>query len=543
MTLHQQNVETFGKHHDRAISNGRRFYMTWFGGYSCIIPLILFFSGCFLFAGCEQKDLLGQGIIVFGLESNPTNLDPRFSTDAASSRIDELLFSTLFRKNANGEQIRDLVSEWDQPDITTYRFRIRKGVRFHDGRPLDARDVQYTYESLLNPALASPMRGSYEMISSVECPEPYTVVFRLREPFASFLVNLDLGIMPRPDSEKIPDEPQKLLVGSGPFQFDSWDRGSEIRLKANPDYYEGPPRIQAVHFKIVPDNTVRILELKKGTIHILQNEIEPEVLRNLEKEPGFSIQKRQGTNYSYMGFNLRDPILSKLEVRKAIAHAIDRDSIIRHLLGSMALPATGVLSPLIWAYEQNVKTFAYDPEKAKQLLDQAGYPDPDGDGPETRFSLSYKTSQNELRRRIGETIQSQLNDIGIGFKIRSYEWGTFYSDIQKGNFQTYTLTWVGITDPDIYYYLFHSQNIPPNGANRGYYRNAEVDRLLEKGRVTQEKEARKEIYGWIQKILAEDLVYVSLWYSVNVVVMDRRIQGFTLCPDGDLISLKDVWIE
>jgi len=492
---------------------------------------------------CEKEDLLDQGIVVIGLESKPTNLDPRLSTDAASSRINQLIFNRLFRKDINGRPAKDLVQEWEQLDEVTYRFRVHKGVRFHDGRSLDARDVQYTFQSLLDPSLGSPLRGSYQMISSMECPDPHTIIFHLKEAHASFLVSLDLGILPRP----LKGHPEKDVgshpMGTGPFSFKAWDQGSRIILRANKDYFRGTPNIDEVHFKVVPDNTVRVLELKKGSVHLLQNDIEPEVLRVLEKEPRLMIRQCEGTNYSYLGFNLRDPVLSSLEVRKAIAHAIDRKMIIKYLLGGLAIPARGVLSPINWAYNPDVPIYNYDPGKAKRLLDKAGFPDPDGDGPGTRFSLTYKTSQNALRQRVGEAIQSQLGEIGIDVKIRSFEWGTFFSDIKKGNFQIYTLTWVGITDPDIFYYLFHTKSIPPDGANRGFYRNPEIDRLLVRARLVQDIKERKKIYGRVQRILAIDLPYMSLWYSRNVVVNDRRIKGFKLYPDGNMRSLKDVWIE
>jgi peptide/nickel transport system substrate-binding protein len=507
-------------------------------GLVCLTTAILL-----TLCGCQEEDLLGQGILVVGLEANPTNLDPRLSTDAASSRINELVYSRLFRKNEAGEPVEDIVEEWEQTDPTTYRFRIRKGIRFHDGRPLDARDVRYTFRSMMDPALGSPLRSSYQMIESIECPDPYALLFRLSEPYASLLINLDLGILARPTGQGAEAQDPVGHIGSGPFQFVSWTQNHEIRLKANPGYFGGAPRIREILFKIVPDDTVRILELRKGTIHLLQNDIEPEVLLSLERDSRFTVQKRQGTNYSYMGFNLKDPILGALKVRQAIAHAIDRKAIIEHLLGGFAVPATGVLSSLNWSHEADVEAYGYDPGKAKRLLDEAGHMDPDGPGPAKRFSLTYKTSQNELRRRIGEAIQGMLGEIGIDVKMRSYEWGTFFSDIRKGNFQVYTLTWVGITDPDIYYYLFHSKSIPPDGANRGTYLNPQMDLLIERGRVLQGREERKEVYGRIQKILARDLPYVSLWNEVNVVVMDPRVRGFVLRPDGDFLSLKDVWIE
>ena len=493
--------------------------------------------------GCRKEDLLGQGILVVGLEANPTQLDPRLSADAASSRINDLLFSRLFRKNEAGEPVEEIVDEWEQTDPTTYRFRLRGGIRFHDGRPLDAHDIRYTFESLMDSALGSPLRSSYQVIESIECPDPFTIQFRLREPYAPLLISLDLGILMGPAGRDREEYSPPAFVGTGPFHFVSWIQNQEIRLKANPVYFEGAPRIREIRLRIVPDDTVRILELQKGGIHLLQNNIEPEVLRSLEREPGFLVQKRQGTHYSYLGFNLEDPILRSLKVRQAIAHAIDRRAIIEHLLGGLAVPATGVLSSSHWAYEPEVETYAYDPQRARRLLDEAGYEDPDGPGPAKRFTLTYKTSQNELRRRIGEAIQSLLGEVGIDVRIRSYEWGTFFSDIRKGNFQIYSLTWVGITDPDICYYLFHSRSIPPDGANRGGYRNPEVDRLLERGRLLQGREERRGVYGQVQKILARDLPYVSLWNEVNVAVMDRRLRGFVLQPDGNFLSLKDAWIE
>jgi peptide/nickel transport system substrate-binding protein len=198
---------------------------------------------------------------------------------------------------------------------------------------------------------------------------------------------------------------------------------------------------------------------------------------------------------------------------------------------------------LNWAYYGDVPTYDYDPQRSRELLDRAGYPDPDGEGPEMRFTLMFKTSQDELRKRIASALQQQLKEVGIGMNVRSYEWGTFYGDIKSGNFQIYTLSWVGVTDPDIYYYVFHSSNIPPHGANRGRYRNPVMDTLLEDARKTLDLATRKHYYARVQKILAKDSPYVSLWHYENVVVMAKNVHGFILDPRGDLFSLKDVWVE
>jgi peptide/nickel transport system substrate-binding protein len=238
--------------------------------------------------------------------------------------------------------------------------------------------------------------------------------------------------------------------------------------------------------------------------------------------------------------NLRDPRLADRRVRRALAHAIDRAAIIRTLLGGLAVEAAGLLPPAHWAHEPSAARYAHDPARARALLDEAGLVDPDGGGPLPRTSLTFKTSQNELSRRIAEVLQQQLAEVGIEMTIRSYEWGTFYADIKSGNFELYTLSWVGIVDPDIYYDVFHSASAPPAGSNRGGYANPALDRLLERGRRTMDPDARRTIYREVQRIIADDLPYVSLWYPMNVVVLTRRVDGFVPSPSGDWSSLASV---
>jgi peptide/nickel transport system substrate-binding protein len=355
--------------------------------------------------------------------------------------------------------------------------------------------------------------------------------------------NLTLPIVPKPEEGRI-DHQAEHPVGTGPFRFVSYSTDEELVLEANPTYFEGPPRIRTVRFRIVPDETVRVLELEKGNVSLLLNPISPELLPRLSRKENLRVAKEVGTNYSYLGFNLNDPILRHLSVRKAIAHAIDREGIIRHILKDLAVPAPFLFSPKNGFHNPRLARIGYDPEEAKRLLDEAGFPDPDGEeGPASRFNLVYKTSQNELRLRIAMVIQDQLRQIGVGVDIRSYEWGTFFSDIKNGNFQIYSLTWVGISDPDILHYIFHSKSVPPEGANRGHYQNPEADRLLEQGRREQDPSVRKRIYDEVQGIVAADVPYISLWHSVNVAVFDRRLKGFELFPDENLISLKEALLE
>ncbi|MGC9329693.1 MAG: ABC transporter substrate-binding protein, partial [Candidatus Hinthialibacter sp.] len=323
-----------------------------------------------------------------------------------------------------------------------------------------------------------------------------------------------------------------------------WAHDEQLVFEANPAYFEGTPKLDRIIIKIIPDDTVRFLELKQGGIDFVQNAIPPDMVPIAEEIKGLKVVAEESVIIYYLGFNLEDPILKDAKVRQAMAYAIDRQAIIDHLIKGQASLATGLLSPKNWAYEPDVTTYEYNIEKATQLLDEAGYPDSDGDGPQPRFSLVYKTSTAPLRIRIGEVLQDQMKKVGIEISgIEAYEWAKFYDDVKSGNFQIFSLRWVGITEPNIFHSIFHSSMTPPDGRNRGRYSNPRIDELTEAGYQTINFEERKKIYSEIQKILAEDLPYIFLWYPHNIVVMNEAIKGFTLYPDGDFASFKNVWIE
>ena len=220
--------------------------------------------------------------------------------------------------------------------------------------------------------------------------------------------------------------------------------------------------------RIVPDDIMRGLELRKGTMDIVVNDLAPDIVHQLARDPALQLVESPGTDYQYMGLNLRDPLLQDRRVRQALGYAIDRGAIIEHLRRGLAIPAAGLLPPVSWAFEQQVFTFAYDPAKARQLLDEAGYPDPDGDGPAPRLHLTLKMSNNEFNRLQSSVIQQNLRAIGIALDVRTYEFATLYADVLKGNFQLFTLQWVGgaVADPDILRRVFHSSQVPPAGFNR-----------------------------------------------------------------------------
>lgn len=502
---------------------------------------LIFVLACALLWGCPTSSQSERppGYLTVAIESNPTHLDPRYGTDANSNRIGSLIFNSLMRADEYSRLQPDLAQRWEAVDDRTYLFHLRKGVYFHDGKPLTAKDVKFTYESVLDPKNRSPKRASLKALKAVDQLDPYRVRFRLTEPHAPFLESTTLGIVPA-GSSIAGEKAQRALIGSGPFVLEEFLPGEKVTLKAYSSYWEGAPSVAGLVVKIIPDAMVRVLEFKKGTVDFLQNDIEPDMLPWLEKNTAAKILIRQGTTFQYIGIHLEHPILKHRKVRRAIALAMDRGAIIRHLLNGLATPATGLLSPSHWAYESSVPQAPYDPEEAKRLLDDAGFPDPDGKGPLPRFKLSYKTTTLDLRKRIAEAFKEQLSRVGIELEIRTFEWGTFYGDVKKGNFHLYSLAWVGIRDPDFYFNLFHSGSIPPHGNNRGRYRNPKIDQLLEKGRKTLSIEERKRTYGRVQKILALELPYIPLWWTKNVVVMQKTIDGFVPYPDGGLTSLKNI---
>lgn len=489
--------------------------------------------------GCTRKSPADQGTLVIALPGAPESIDPRLAADAYGTQILQMTHASLIRMDAAGNPVPDLAEHWEQTGPTSFLFRLRGGIRFHDGRELTSADVRFTFEWILDPKHRSPHRHAYSAISRIETPDERTVLFRLTEPFAPFLAGMVRGIVPRGSPVSAYSPP----VGAGPYRIDDFQRDEAVRLSRFEGYYGGPPAIEHVVVKFVPDANVRFLELSKGSVNFVLNGVDPDLLTAALENRNLVMEEAPGSNASYLGFNLRDPILSDLRVRKAIAKAIDREAIVRAIWGGHADIADSILSPGFWAHAEGIPPVRYDPAAAAALLDAAGYRDPDGAGPKPRFTLTYKTSQDELRRRIAAVLQEQWRRIGIAVEVHSYEWGTFFSDIRKGNFQLYGLTWVGIRDPDIYHYVFHSGSVPPAGANRGGYRNAEIDRLVEAGRREPSRKRRKEIYGRVQRILSKDLPVFSLWIHRNILVRDRRFAGFVITPDEDYGSVGEMRVE
>jgi len=473
------------------------------------------------------------------IESSPTNLDPRVGLDGQSERIDELLFDALLTRGPDLNVRPGLAERWDIPDPLTYIFHLRSGVKFHDGRPLTSRDVKWTFDSLLQGKVLSTKAAAYRFVDHIDAPDESTVVFHLKEPFAPLLWNLSegaSGIVPYGSAQEISRDP----IGSGPFRFVSAETDKEVILERNPNYWGAEPRIERIRFMVVPDTTTRALELRKGSADAAINALSPDMILTLEHERHLQVLRAPGTILAYLGFNVRDPILRDARVRQAIAYAIDRRPMIDYLWRGFAQPAASILPPQSWAYDPNVRTYFHDPDRARRILDAAGYPVKDG----VRFHLVMKTSTDETTRLMAAVLQQQLRDVGIALDIRTFEFATFFSDVNKGLFQVYSLRWIGGNeDPDIFEYVFHSDKFTPHGANRCFYSNKHLDQLINEARMELDQDKRKQLYAEIQQILAEDLPSINLWYYDNVLVCNRRVSNVTLSPAGDYNFLKTAELQ
>lgn len=492
-------------------------------GMSHFFPVILMSIILLISQGCSSPQ---SDAVRFALANAPISLDPRFATDATSSRINRLLYQRLVDFD-NQFRVIPSLADWQRLSNTAYRFHLRDhGRRFENGEWLSSADVKATYEFILDPANASPHRSALINIDRINVIDDDIIDFHLKKADPLLPANLVVGIVPA----SIIRQGEILntrSVGSGRFRFVGWPSQGRLIIERRSD----GQRIEFIH---VQDATVRVLKLMRGEVDILQNDLPRELVHYLKRRDSVQVKHLAGNNFSYLGFNQKDPVLKDLRVRQAIAYAVDRKSIIKFLLGGQTVMANSILTSDHWAGLKSAQGYEYDPPRARELLKQAGYHEG------RPLQLEYKTSSDPFRIRIATIIQQQLANVGITVSLRSYDWATFYGDIKSGRFQMYSLSWVGIKNPNIFRFVFHSQSRPPKGANRGQYSNPRVDQLIEKAESSPDLDQRAIIYQQIQHKLLKDLPYVPLWYEEHFVASNYNISGYQLAKDGNYDGLNQL---
>jgi peptide/nickel transport system substrate-binding protein len=503
---------------------------------------------CLLIAGCTRR-VETPGSVVMIIESSPNNLDLRVGTDAQSERLGGQIFDALVKKDEHYELRPWLATSWEQPDSLTWVFHLRDGVRFHDGRPLEAEDVAYTVRSLIDGSLVTAKGGSFASVDRVEARDRLTVVAHLKRPDAELLFNMSdglFGVVPRGAAKDFGLHP----VGSGPFKFVSAVQDNEVIVERNHNYWAdqidllptvaaGVKRIERIRFQVVPDAITSALELQKGSADLASNVVTLDMVHTLESRPNLRVESGPGSPVIYVTFNVTDALLRDRRVRQAVACAIDRQEIMDAIWRGQARLANTLMPAGHWAAAANdaMAQYPHDVARAQRLLDEAGFP-AGNDG--VRLRLTMKTSTDETTRLMAAVLQQQLRTAGIALEIRSAEFGTFYADVTKGAFQIYALRWIGSNeDPDIFRYAYGSGSYPPKGGNRGRYSNAQVDALLTEAAATSDRAMRTKDYVEVQQILAGDLPSIPMWYPNNEVVHTRRILNVRPRPSGNFDFLRE----
>jgi peptide/nickel transport system substrate-binding protein len=504
-------------------------------------------------AACVGAGQDAPGTLVVAMEAPPVTFDPRGPTNSETARLQQLIFHTLVQRNDRFEIVPELAERWETDEREqTHTFHLRRGIKFHNGQELTARDVVYTFGSLIAPDFDSPKRAAFSQLERVQASDPYTAVFRCRERYPGLLVDLiAVGIIPEGSGATVAEHP----IGTGPFRFENYVESQEINLRPFPDAFGGGPPVNRLKIKIVRDPTTLSLELLSGSIHFAVNtRLSPDFVEEQRRLETLRVAIADGANLEYLVLNTSDPILADRRVRQAIAYGIDRRAIIENLLQHQAREAATILPLPHWAYNPHVRRYDYDPDQARQLLDAAGYADPDGEGPIPRLRLTLKTSSAEYARQIATILQEQLRLIGVALELQSFEFQTYVNDLNRGQFQIGFLRSVGgHYFTDIFKAAFGSRSIPFDPAiqdkdrtgflNRARYRHPPLDRLIAQAEGTKDRPEQIRLYGRIQEILAEDLPWIYLWYPANVAVMSPRVGNVRIPSSGDFFFIKDLTLE
>jgi peptide/nickel transport system substrate-binding protein len=491
------------------------------------------------------------GTLVVGLVAEPVNLDPPQVTDINSLRVSRRIAETLVMfPDESTQPAPGLAESWTvSRDGLQYTFKLRKGIRFHDGTPLNAEAVKFSIERQIDPDHPFNKLGTYPFanyflgnVKAVEVVDDLTSRFILKEPRASFLAILALGapsIVSPTAVRKWGKDYAMNPVGTGPFRFASWERGRRVVLDKNPDYWRYPVKVERVIFRPIVEDQARLTELLTGSLDLIVG-VPPDFVAQLEANPKLALLKQVGAHVWYLGINNQRKPFDDKRVRQALNYAVNKEAIVRDVLKGTGALSRGPVLPGTWGAEPALKAYPYDPERAKKLLAEAGYPD----GFSTTMWVPESGSGMQSPVAMATVIQSNLRAVGVNVAMQTMEWGSFIARLRTKEQHLFALSWMaGTEDPDMVMYpLLHGSQWTPAGPNRALYKNPRFDELLSQARQVTDQARRAELYREAQRILVEDAPWIFVDHEVQIAAFSKRVQGFKLHPSFDLrvetISLR-----
>jgi peptide/nickel transport system substrate-binding protein len=474
---------------------------------------------------CSRAPSTNVDALVVMLPRDAEQLDPRFVADPYGLRVSRLLFASLVTIDPKTLEVRpDLAESVTVRSPTEIEVTLREGLRFSDGSPLTTEDVIATFDGVVDPALGSRYAHTYRRIAEMRLIGPRTIRFVLSEPHATFLTDLELPIVRSEDAHRrIASQEQPFPVGAGPYRLVKREPGL-LELRANPYWHRGSPKHPNLRLVVIRDDNTRALRMLASQGDLAMGSIPPLLLPMFEDDPRFEIREAPGISTMYLGFETESPKLRDVRVRRAIAHAIDRDLLVRAKYDGLARTTESWIPKGHWAYANTLRPVDFDPGRARELLDAAGFVDPTG--PEPRMSLVLRTTSDRFRQSIARAIAAMLREVGIEVDVRPSEAATLIADLNRGRFEITLLQVPEVIEPHVLSWFFDSSRIPGpqhEGANRWRYENPELDALFELGRTQVEVAKRRAAYVHIQQILARDLPVLPLWQPDTVAVLRRGL--------------------
>lgn len=489
-------------------------------------------------------DAAEGGELILAVLSDVSSLDPAGSNDVPSSVVQQNMYETLVNRDDDNNIIEGLAVEWDAVDERTYEFKLREGVKFHDGEDFTAEVVKMNLERILDEKVASPRYFLFEMIESIDVIDDYTVQITTEYPFAPIYAHLSHngGAMVSPKAIEadyaameegavagsvISENP----IGTGYFKFDSWAPGSEVKLVKNDEYWGDKVHVDSVTFKVVPESTTRNADLERGFVHIT-DPVEPIEVEAINSGDYATVLQKPSASLSYIGFNAEKEPFDNPKVRQAISMMVNKDEMIEGVYEGFGIPAKGPLAPSIFGYNDQMEPLDYNVEEAKKLMEEAGFAD--------GFSTTIWTNDSQQRIDTAIILQNSLKELNIDAKVEQMEFGAYLEKTAEGEHDMFILGWSNATGDADYgtYALFHSSQKGAPG-NRTFYENPEVDKLLEEGRRESDPEKRIEIYNQVQEYLIEDAPMVYIHHQEYLLGVSNKITGFEIDEAG-IYNLQNV---